>query len=158
MPTVGQLHPAAVLIGPTGQVELGVVKELSGLLDVLLVVGALLGGLVGADLIVLLSGEAEGNVRLVGDLSGLKVLLSAGSVVVGVSDGGPEVKVRDGLEQAVELGGLGGGRGRHEGGGGGQGGGNDNGGSLHCRGESGKGIPISSRSFVLIHGSCHINM
>ncbi len=131
MSKVGKLHPAAVLSSSAGKVEVGVVSENSGLLNVFFVVGGLLGISFGTDLCVLLSGEARWNIRLISEGSGLNVLLSSGTVFVTVGDRGPKIQVRDGLEKSIELGGDWGLGGGHEGGGRGHGGSDDKGGGLH---------------------------
>ena len=61
------LVPGIVGVSSTLLVELGVVKELEGLLDVLVVVGVGLGLVVGTDLTVFVGGEAVRNVRVVAD-------------------------------------------------------------------------------------------
>ena len=132
VPSVGKLHPGAVLVGSSLRVKLGVVLEDSGLLHVSLVVGGLLLVGFGADLLVLRLGEAGRNVGPVGELSGPNILLRAGSVGVLVLLGSKKVHVGDRLEEGlVESGGglsLGSrGEGRRRG----DGGSNEEGGDLH---------------------------
>lgn len=74
--TGGGLVPGIIGVSSTRLVERGVVKELEGLLDVLVVVGAGLGSILGTDLTVLVGGESVGNVRLFSDGSLLDLLNS----------------------------------------------------------------------------------
>ena len=76
MSTGGGLVPGIIGVSSTRLVERGVVKELEGLLDVLVVVGAGLGSILGTDLTVLVGGESVGNVRLFSDGSLLDLLNS----------------------------------------------------------------------------------
>jgi len=134
MATGDGLEPGLAGVGSAVEVELGVVEELSGLGDVAVVVGLLLGGLLVADGVVLGGGKAGGDVGVGTDLALGEVFAVAGSVVVLVGLGGEEVHVKhaggDGLllgegggRAAGLLGGEGGGR-ANEGGG-------DDGLSLH---------------------------
>ena len=103
----GGLGPVLADVGAAVEVELGVVEELAGLGDVALVVGLLLGGGLLADLVVLVGGEAGGDVGAAGgDGALLEVLAAAGTVVVLVGLGGEEVHVEDTGGDGLALGGL----------------------------------------------------
>ena len=128
------LEPGLAGVGATVEVELGVVEELSGLGDVAVVVGLLLGGLLVADGVVLGGGKAGGDVGVGADLALGKVLAAAGTVVVLVGDGGKEVHVKDAGGDGLLLGERGGGAAGllgGEGGGRADEGGSDDGLSLH---------------------------
>ena len=71
--TGGGLEPGIVGVSTTLLVEKGVVFEDTSLLDVLLVVGGLLGGLFGTDLLVLVGSQTSRNVRLFGDVTNDKL-------------------------------------------------------------------------------------
>ena len=101
------LEPVLANVGAAVEVELGVVEELAGLGDVALVVGLLLGGGLLADLVVLVGGEAGGDIGAAGvDGALLEVLAAAGAVVVLVGLGGEEVHVEDTGGDGLALGGL----------------------------------------------------
>lgn len=105
MSSVGGGVPAILKVGSACQVKLGVVQKFSGLGHILLVVGFFLGNLFSTDLFVLCLCKAEWDVGFVGELASLEVLLRSGSVLVGVSDGRPEIHVGDLFEEGlVQLG------------------------------------------------------
>ena len=131
MSEVWKVHPVSILFSSTLEVKLSVVLENTSLLDVPVVVGGLLGGGVGTNLLVLSLGQTGGDVRLLGEGTSLNVLLSAGTVVVRIGDWSPKVEVGNGFEEAVQFGGLGSLGGRGEGRGGGHGGGDEESGGLH---------------------------
>ena len=128
---VGGLQPISALSSSALKVPVCEVDELSSLGNVLGVVGILLLIGVGTDSLILGLGEARWDVRSVGEGSGLNVLLASGTVVVTVLNWSPQIQVRDGLEKAIELSGLGSLGGRHEGGGGSHGGSDKKGRGLH---------------------------
>jgi hypothetical protein len=72
----GGLEPLSTLVGSAAEVELGEVKELSGLGNVLLVVRLGLLGVRLTDLGVLGSGQPGGNVRARADRARLELLNS----------------------------------------------------------------------------------
>ena len=109
------LEPGLVGVGTALYVELGVVEELAGLGDVALVVGLLLGRGLLADLVVLIGGEARGDVGAASvDGALFEVLAAACAIVVLVGLGGEQVHVEnasgDGLAALGSL--LDGGQGR----------------------------------------------
>lgn len=105
MSEVGQVHPTSVDLSSTFDVEFGIVFEHARLRYVFLVVGGLLLVRLSSDLLVLSLGQTRRDVGFLREFAGDDLLLTARSVVVGVSDGGPEVKVGDLLEEGlVELG------------------------------------------------------
>ncbi len=128
---VGSLQPASTLTSSALNVPVREVDELSSLGNVLGVVGVLLLVSTGTDGLILGLGETRWNVRFVGEISGLNVLLASGTVVITVGNRSPQVQVRDGLEKAIELSGLGSLGGRHEGRGGCHRGSDKKGGGLH---------------------------
>ncbi len=67
------LLPGLAGVSSTLDVELGVVLKDSGLGHVLLVLFVLLGGIAGTDLLVLLGGQASGDVRVGSDGSNLQL-------------------------------------------------------------------------------------
>jgi len=67
------LSPTLLGVGSTLHVKFGVVLEDSGLLDISLVVGLLLGGFLLAKGSVVRSGKSLGNIRLGGDLTLLQL-------------------------------------------------------------------------------------
>ena len=89
--SVGGIVPAILKVGSTFEVKLSVVQELSGLGHIPLVVGIFLGSRISTDLLLLCVSKAQWNVGSVGELASLEVLLWAGSVLIGVSDGCPEI-------------------------------------------------------------------
>ena len=131
MSKVGKVHPVSILLGSALKVKVSVVNENTSLLNILLVVGILLGGGFSTDLLVLGLGQAGGDVGAIIEGSCLEVLLSACTVVVGIRDGSPKVHVGNGLEESIQLGGGGSLGGGGEGRGGGHGGSDDECGSLH---------------------------
>ena len=105
MSEVGQAHPTSIDLSPAFEVEFGIVIEHARLRYVFLVVGSLLLIRLSSDLLVLGLGQTRRDVGFLREFSGDDLLLTARSVVVGVSDGGPEIKVGDLLEDGlVELG------------------------------------------------------
>lgn len=73
----GRAEPGSTLTGSTLGIPVSEVLELSGLGNVLLVVGLLLGGFFGTDLIVLASAEATWDVRLSSNFAGLELNVTA---------------------------------------------------------------------------------
>merc|ERR1719343_220635 len=101
---VDVLGPSLLGVGSTLGVEGSVIFENTGLGNISLVVGLLLGGFLLAQGGVGRSGQSLRDIRLVGDLTDLQVLLASGSVGVLVGLRGEEIHVGDLVEERfVEL-------------------------------------------------------
>merc|ERR1719223_473927 len=96
---VDVLGPGLLGVSSTLDVEIGVIFEDTGLGDISLVVGFLLAGFLLAEGGVVLGGQAIGNVRSLGDLTDLQVLITSGSVGVLVRLRGEEIHVGDLVEE-----------------------------------------------------------
>mmetsp|Transcript_17923 Transcript_17923/g.32461 ORF Transcript_17923/g.32461 Transcript_17923/m.32461 type:complete len:181 (+) Transcript_17923:59-601(+) len=98
------LDPTVFGVSSTLGVEVGVVLEYSGLLDILGVPGVL-GALVRVtDFLVLSSGKTSGDVGFVADGSNLQVLAFACTVVVLGGNRGEQIHLSDTLEEGLLLG------------------------------------------------------